>query len=109
MGSQRRIPGINRPPPPLWLGLLATFAVVAPATGIVYPLKSFAPPISLGVVYIPGVLAISTVWGLRLGLLTAVLSALAFNWFHLPPLGELAIAADHDLVAFIVFVIVAVT
>ena len=53
-------------------------------------------------------LLISTVWGLRLGLLTALLSAAAFNWFHLPPLGALDIAADHDLVALVVFAIVAV-
>ena len=46
-----------------------------------------APAVSLGVVYIPGVLLISTVWGWRLGLVSAVASALAFNWFHIPPTG----------------------
>jgi two-component system sensor histidine kinase KdpD len=90
-----------------WLGLPASLAAIAAATLLVYPLKTVAPAVSLGVVYIPGVLAISAVWGLRLGLLTALLSALAFNWFHLPPLGQLDIAADHDLVALIVFAIVA--
>jgi two-component system sensor histidine kinase KdpD len=54
------------------------------------------------------VLLVSAVWGLRLGLLTALLSAAAFNWFHLPPLGRLDVAADHDLVALFVFAIVAV-
>jgi K+-sensing histidine kinase KdpD len=93
--------------PAVWLGLLASLAVVAVATLLVYPLKTIAPAISLGVVYIPGVLLISTVWGLGLGLLTALLSAAAFNWFHLPPLGALDVAADHDLVALVVFAIVA--
>ena len=37
--------------------------------GVVYPLKEVAPAVSLGVVYIPGVLLIATVWGWRLGLL----------------------------------------
>jgi two-component system sensor histidine kinase KdpD len=95
-------------PPAAWLGLLASLAVVAVATLLVYPLKEIAPAVSLGVVYIPGVLLISTVWGLRLGLLTALLSAAAFNWFHLPPLGALDVSADHDLVALAVFAIVAV-
>ncbi len=95
-------------PPSGWLGLLASLAVVAAATLLVYPLKEVAPAVSLGVVYIPGVLLISTVWGLRLGLLAALLSAAAFNWFHLPPLGRLDVAADHDLVALFVFAIVAV-
>jgi two-component system, OmpR family, sensor histidine kinase KdpD len=95
-------------PPSLWLGLLAAIAVIAVATGIVYPLKEVAPAVSLGVVYIPGVLLIAAVWGWRLGLLTSLISAAAFNWFHLPPIGALDIAADHDLVALVVFVIVAV-
>ncbi len=99
--------GLVGEPPPAWLGLAATLAVVAAGTLVVYPLKSVAPAVSLGVVYIPGVLLISTVWGLRLGLLTALLSAAAFNWFHLPPVGALDVSADHDLVALAVFAIVA--
>jgi K+-sensing histidine kinase KdpD len=95
-------------PPAAWLGLVASLAVVAAMTLLVYPLKTIAPAVSLGVVYIPGVLLISTVWGLRLGLLTALLSAAAFNWFHLPPIGALDVAADHDLVALAVFAIAAV-
>jgi two-component system sensor histidine kinase KdpD len=87
---------------------VATLVVVAVGTLLVYPLKSIAPAVSLGVVYIPGVLLISTVWGWRIGLLAAVLSAVAFNWFHIPPTGRLAIAADRDGVALVVFAIVAV-
>jgi two-component system, OmpR family, sensor histidine kinase KdpD len=90
-----------------WLGFVAALAVIAAATGLIYPLKEIAPAVSLGLVYIPGVLAVSVLWGLRLGLLTALLSAAAFNFFHLPPIGELDVAADHDLVALAVFAIVA--
>ncbi len=100
--------GLGRQAPATWLGVLATLAAVATGTLLVYPLKSAAPVVSLGVVYIPGVLLISIVWGLRLGLLTALLSAAAFNWFHLPPVAALDISADHDLVALAVFAIVAV-
>jgi K+-sensing histidine kinase KdpD len=89
-------------------GLLASLGVIAAATLLVYPLKEVAPAVSLGVVYIPGVLLISAVWGLRLGLLTSLFSAAAFNWFHLPPIGALDVSADHDLVALAVFAIVAV-
>jgi two-component system, OmpR family, sensor histidine kinase KdpD len=75
---------------------------------VVWPLKSVAPAVSLSVVYIPGVLLISTVWGWRLGLLAAIGSALAFNWFHIPPTGRFDIAADRDAVALVTFAIVAV-
>src|SRR5206468_7444470 len=88
-------------------GALAAVAVVAAATLLVYPLKDLAPPVSLGVVYIPGVLLISSLWGWRLGLVSALLSALAFNWFHIPPTGRLEIAADKDAVALVTFAIVA--
>ena len=106
----KRLPalGLTAEPPSAALGLLVTVAVVALATGLVYPLKSVAPAVSLGVVYIPGVLAISTLWGWRLGLLAAIGSAMAFNWFHIPPTGRFDVAADRDAVALITFVIVAV-
>jgi K+-sensing histidine kinase KdpD len=95
-------------PPAAWIGIAASLAAATVATLLVYPLREIAPAVSLGVVYIPGVLLISAVWGLWLGLFTALLSAAAFNWFHLPPIGALDVAADHDLVALAVFAIVAV-
>jgi two-component system sensor histidine kinase KdpD len=105
----RRTPlRLSGEPPPLWLGLLASVAAVAAATALVYPLKTITPAVSLGVVYILAVLLISTFWGLGLGLVTAILSGLAFNWFHIPPVGRFTIAADRDLVAFVVFAIVAI-
>ncbi|MGN6215940.1 MAG: sensor histidine kinase [Solirubrobacterales bacterium] len=108
MARRRPTLGLTEEPPSTGLGLVATFATVAVGTLVVWPLKSVAPPVSLGVVYIPGVLLIATIWGWRLGLLSAVASALAFNWFHIPPTGRLDIAADRDAVALVVFVIVAI-
>lgn len=99
--------GLGTGSPPWGWGLLATVGAVAVATLVIYPLKDVAPAVSLGVVYIPGVLLISTVWGWRLGLISALLSALAFNWFHIPPTGQLDIAADKDAVALVTFGIVA--
>jgi K+-sensing histidine kinase KdpD len=100
--------GLTEKSPSAALGLAATIVVVVVGTLVVWPLKSVAPAVSLGVVYIPGVLLISTIWGWRLGLLAAVGSALAFNWFHIPPTGRFDVAADRDAVALVVFVIVAV-
>ena len=93
--------------PPAWLGLLTAVAAVAAGTLLVYPLKSVAPVVSLGVVYLPAVLLISIVWGLRLGLLTALASAVAFNFFQIPPLHRFTIANEENWVALIAFAIVA--
>jgi K+-sensing histidine kinase KdpD len=105
---QHRLPiGLSSEPPPAWLGLAATFGAVVAGTLIVYPLKSIAPVVSLGVVYLPAVLLISIVWGLRLGLLASLASAVAFNYFQLPPLHRLTIADEENWIALIAFVIVA--
>jgi K+-sensing histidine kinase KdpD len=99
--------GLGSKPPPAWQGLLATLAAVVVGTLIVYPLKSIAPVVSLGVVYLPAILLISIVWGLRLGLLASLASAVAFNYFQLPPLHRLTIADEENWIALIAFVIVA--
>ena len=100
--------GLGAEAPPAAWGVVATLVLVAAGTLLVYPLKSIAPVVSLGVVYIPGVLLLSTVWGWRIGLLASALSAVAFNWFHIPPTGQLDIAADRDGVALVVFATVAI-
>jgi two-component system sensor histidine kinase KdpD len=94
-------------PPPLWLGLLATLAAVAASTLIVYLLKPISPVVSLGVVYLPAILAISIFWGPRLGLLASVASVVAFNFFHIPPLHRFTIGSDQNWVALAIFAIVA--
>jgi two-component system, OmpR family, sensor histidine kinase KdpD len=101
-------PRLSATPPSTGLGIVTAIVVVAIGTGIVALLEQVAEPISLGIVFIPGVLLIATVWGLWMGIGTAVLSALAFNFFYLPPLRELTINAQHDIVALVVFVIVAI-
>lgn len=101
-------PGLSGEPPAAWLGLLTTLVAVAAGTLIVYPLKSAAPVVSLGVVYLPAILLISIVWGLRLGLLASVASAVAFNFFQIPPLHRFTIADEQNWVALAAFVTVAV-
>jgi two-component system sensor histidine kinase KdpD len=93
--------------PPWWLGLVATAVSVTLATLAIYPLKSIAVPASLSVVYLPAVLVIAAYWGLTLGLLTSFASATAFNYFHLPPLGQFTIADSRNWVALVAFVLVA--
>ena len=58
-------------------GFFAAIACVATATALVYPLRTIAPPVSAGVVYMLGVLVVSTYWGRWLGLFTSVASAVA--------------------------------
>jgi two-component system sensor histidine kinase KdpD len=102
------IPGLNAEPPSIRLGLVATLGAVALCTGLVYALRTVAPVVSLGIVYLPAILVISIVWGLRMGLLASVASAVAFNFFHIPPLHRLTIAEEENWVALAAFGIAAV-
>ena len=54
------------------------------------------------------VLLVSAYWGLWLGLTTALLSAAAFNFFHLPPVGRFTISDSRNWVALAAFTLVAV-
>jgi two-component system sensor histidine kinase KdpD len=94
--------------PPASAGLAVAVGSVAVVTGLLYALKQIVPVVSLGVVYLLAVLLVSTVWGARLGVLTSVLSAAAFNFFHLPPLGRFAISDDRNWLTLVVFLLAAI-
>ncbi|MFZ2112816.1 MAG: DUF4118 domain-containing protein [Solirubrobacteraceae bacterium] len=93
-------------PPPRRVGALVAVALVALCTLLIYPLKQAAPVVSLGVVYMLAVVIVSVTWGVWLGVATSLLSALAYNYFHLPPVGHLTISNGENWVALIAFVIV---
>ena len=91
-----------------WVGAAVSVISVAAATAAIYPLKHLAPTVSLSVVYLPAVLLVSAYWGLALGLATSLMSAAAFNFFHLPPTGRFTISDSRNWVALGAFIIVAV-
>jgi two-component system, OmpR family, sensor histidine kinase KdpD len=89
-------------------GLLVAVASVAAITALIFGLRELVPVVSTGVVYMLAVLLVSSRFGLWLGLLTALLSAAAFNWFHIPPTGRFTIAEGENWVALAVFMVAAV-
>ena len=98
---------IARNPPSRTAGVLTAGVLVALCTLIVYALAGLAPVVSLSVIYLPAVLLVSITWGARLGLLTGVMSAAAFDFFHLPPVGRLTINDSRLWVALAAFIVVA--
>ncbi len=98
---------LRNPRPSRFTGVVAAAVAVTLATLGIYFLRTIAPVVSLSVVYLPAVLLISTYWGLALGLLTSLLSAAAFNFFHLPPIGTFTIFSGRNWVALGAFTIVA--
>jgi two-component system sensor histidine kinase KdpD len=94
-------------PPSKRVGAAVALALVALCTLVIYPLKHAAPVVSLGVVYMLAVVVVSVTWGVLLGVATSLVSALAFNYFHLPPTGQLTIRDAENWVALIAFLVVA--
>jgi two-component system sensor histidine kinase KdpD len=93
--------------PPLLAGLAVAALSIAIETLVLYPLGEVAEPVALGVIYLLGVLLVSTVWGVWLGIGTSLASALAFNFFHIPPTGRFTIADGENWVALVIFLVVA--
>jgi two-component system, OmpR family, sensor histidine kinase KdpD len=89
------------------VGVVVAAAAVAATTGLVYPLADVAPVTALGVVYLVAVLLVSSLWGGWLGAATALASALAFNFFHIPPTGRFTISEGENWVALAVFFVAA--
>jgi two-component system sensor histidine kinase KdpD len=88
--------------------VIVTIVLVGVCTGLVYPLKQVTTVSSLGVVYLLGVVIVSAYWGLWFGVAMSVLSAAAFNFFHLPPVDRFTIADSRNWVALGAFLVVAV-
>jgi hypothetical protein len=95
-------------PPSLVVGVAVAAAAVAAITAMIFPLREISPAASNGVGYLVAVLLVATIWGFRLGLLTSIASAAAFNFFHLPPTGRFTIAEGRHWVALGVFLVAAV-
>ena len=98
---------LARDPPPRRIGALTVVALVALCTLIVYPLAEAVSVVSLSVVYLPAVLVVSIAWGAPFGFATGVLSAAAFNFFHLPPVGRFTLSDSSNWVALAAFLVVA--
>jgi signal transduction histidine kinase len=93
--------------PPLALGIVVAAVSITAETLLAYPLRQLAPEISLGVVYLPGILVVSAGWGLALGAATAVLSTAAFDFFHVPPAGSFSPVDSREWAALATFLAVA--
>jgi K+-sensing histidine kinase KdpD len=94
--------------PPLALGVVVAASLIAAETLLVYLLKQVAPHSVFGVLYVIGVLVVSTGWGFGMAATTSVASALALNYFRVQPDQGIIPTEPEDAVAIIIFLAVAV-
>ncbi|WP_344611093.1 sensor histidine kinase [Dactylosporangium salmoneum] len=89
------------------MGIAVAAGFIVVETLLVYPLGRAAPMGALAVVYLPGVLVVSIVWGLWLGVGTSIVSAFAFDFFHTPPVWSFDAEDWRDWLGLSVFLITA--
>jgi two-component system, OmpR family, sensor histidine kinase KdpD len=99
--------GIHPPKPFPWLGLLLAIAMIAFFTAAGKLVFQYVAPENMGMLYLLGVVVIAYRYGLRVSIITAVLSVLAYDYFFVLPLYTFEVAdIDRDLATFtIIFII----
>ncbi|GAA2325856.1 hypothetical protein GCM10010170_000300 [Dactylosporangium salmoneum] len=95
-------------PPPRVVGIAVVALLIVVETLLVYPLRQVMTPVLSGMIYIAGVLVASMMWGMWLGLATAVASTLAFDFFHVQPVGQFGASNVREVVELAILLLVAV-
>jgi two-component system sensor histidine kinase KdpD len=88
--------------------LVVSIGALALVTGAIFALDSFAPVLSLGVLYVFAVLPVAVLFGLAWALPVSIASMLAFNWFFLPPKHTFTLSDSENWVALAVYLFTAV-
>jgi signal transduction histidine kinase len=90
------------------LGIVAAASLIATESLGVYLLEQMDAGNVFGVIFLLGALAVSIVWGFRLGVATSLASAVAYVYFHrLVTGGSFLPAQARDAVAVLIFLFVA--
>ncbi|MEV0971127.1 sensor histidine kinase [Microtetraspora glauca] len=92
--------------PSLGQGIIVAAACLAVEILIARMLWQIAPSGSLGVVYLLGILLVSTLWGLPLGILTVLASGVAFEYFDFPPKESFTLPAAWAVSPLPIFLVV---
>lgn len=96
------------PPPGPWAGYLTAALGVGAATVLGLVLTRFVALPNVSMLYLLAVLLPALLNGVWPAILASGLSFLAYNFFFIDPVGTLTIARPHELLALVVFLILAV-
>ncbi len=91
-----------------WINFLWTFGAVALTTGVLFTFHSVLSSQVIALLYLLPVMLAAMRWGLLPALAASLLSFFAFNFFFLFPTFTFAVGNTDELLALMIFLIVAV-
>lgn len=92
-----------------WVGYLTALASVAVATLLGSLLVRFVPLPNISMLYLLAVLVPALLFGVWPAVLASFLSFAAYNYLFLDPTGSFSVARPHEVLALVIFLIIAVT
>ena len=91
------------------LGYVVAVVVTAAATSVLKVFGGHVNPTTVALTLLLIVLFVATAWGSKPAVLASLLGVACFNFFFLPPFGTFTIAEPENWIAFIAFMITAIT
>jgi K+-sensing histidine kinase KdpD len=92
-----------------WAGYLLAVVGTSLVTGLLKLFSGHVNTTTVGLALLLVVLFVATWWGARPAVVASLLGVFYFNFFFLPPLGTLTIAAPDNWIALIAFLVTAIT
>ena len=92
-----------------WLGYAAAVVGIASATGLLKLWGERINPTTVALALLLVILFVATAWGSRPAVLASLVGVVSFNFFFLPPFGTFTIRDPDNWIAFVAFMITAVT
>ena len=99
----------NPAAPKAILGYLVAVIVVAAATAVLRAFGGHINPTTVALAFLLTVLFVAAAWGSKPAVLSALVGGICFNFFFLPPIGTLHISDPENLIAFVAFLVTAIT
>ncbi|MGH9928437.1 MAG: sensor histidine kinase [Pyrinomonadaceae bacterium] len=91
------------------LGYIAAVVVIGAATAVLKVFGGHVNPTTVALVLLLLVLFVAMAWGSKPAILASLVGVACFNFFFLPPFGTFSIAEPENWIAFIAFLITAIT
>src|SRR6185503_5712399 len=92
-----------------WIGYAAALIGIASASGLLKLFGEHINPTTAALAFLLIILFVATAWGSRPAVLASLLGVVCFNFFFLPPFSTFAISDPRNWIAFVAFLITALT